>query len=106
MDANAFLWIDVAAAVLLAFWIVARRPDLGPTSLRPGLVVFVVGQVVPSLGLTLVRPAGQLPHGIELVLLGIVLPSFVVMFVTTFWLVKACTSHADRRSRTGARAPH
>ena len=101
MDANAFLWIDVFAAAALAVWFVARRPDLGPRSLRSALVVFAAGQLFPTFGLALLRPAVGLPQGLVVALVGVALPSFVVMFVTTIWLFKACTSPID-----GARRNH
>jgi hypothetical protein len=92
VDVNAFFWIDVASAAGLAVWFIARHPTIGPKSLGPALVVFAVGQFFPSLGLVVVRPALAQPHGVELALVGIALPAFVVMFVTTGWLMRACAS--------------
>lgn len=89
MDVSAFVWIDLIAAAALALWIVARYPNVGPKSLGSALVAFLVGQLIPSLGLVVVQPVVRLPHGIELALLGVALPMFVVMFLTTMWLMRA-----------------
>ena len=99
MGSSAFLWTEVIGAAALAYWFALNRPDLGPRSVRSALVVFAAGQAVPSLGLVVVRPAATLPHGLELVMVGIVLPSFVVMFVTTIWLIRAVTNPGHRVSR-------
>ncbi len=89
MGVGAFLWVDLIAAGVLTVWIVAGFPNLGPTSLGSALVAFLIGQSIPSLGLVVVRPVVRLRYGVELALVGVALPMFVVMFLTTVWLMRA-----------------
>jgi len=98
---EAVLWIDVVAGAALAVWIVARYPSIGPRSFGSALVVFAAGQAVPIVGLMVVRRAAGLPHGLVLALVGVALPSFVVLFVTTVWLLRASSPIRGARGYQG-----
>jgi hypothetical protein len=84
-----FVWVDLAAAILLALWVIVRHPELGPRSFRWAAALFVLGQVVAQLGSPLVAPVVQLPHGTQLVLLLVVFPVLFGVVLSSMWLVRA-----------------
>ena len=89
MEVGTFVWADLAASVLLAAWVLVRRPDLGPRSLRGVAIVFVLGQVVAQIAVALVAPVEQLRHGVQLALVVVVLPALFAMVLSSLWVVRA-----------------
>jgi hypothetical protein len=83
-----FLSGELVAAAVLALWVTARFPTLGPKSFRSAVGVVVVGlglmQVVPF-GITFLL---QLPHGAYVALFGCALPGFFGTFLSAAWLLR------------------
>jgi hypothetical protein len=89
MTAGAFLVLDLAAAAVLAVWLAATEPRLGPRSLGGALAAFLAGQCLPAVGLQALPGVLALGWGLQLALLGVVLPVFFFMFLTVAWLMRA-----------------
>ena len=89
MTGVTLITLDVVAAAALALWVLVRFPKLGPKSIVWAMAAFLVGQFVPNLGVRLVMPVLQLPHGLELATVTVVLPSFFAWFLTLAWLFRA-----------------
>jgi hypothetical protein len=89
MTVGAFLVLDLTAAAVLALWVAVRYANLGPASVGWAVVAFLAGQCVPSLGLWVLPAVVTLRGGIQLALLGVVLPVFFAMFITIAWLMRA-----------------
>jgi hypothetical protein len=94
-----FLWLELVAALMLAAWVMVRYPNFGPRSIGWAIVCALAGATVPRIGLTVLPLVLRLPNGVELALLGVVLPVFAVMFLATGWLMRALA-----RSLGGGRA--
>jgi len=89
MEVGTFVWFDLAAALLLAVWVMVRHSEVGPKSLRWAVLLFVLGQVVAQIGVPLVAPVEQLAHGVQLALLVVVFPALFGMVISSLWLVRA-----------------
>ena len=105
----AFLSGELVAAAVLALWVTARWPKLGPKSLPAAIAVLGVGlallQFLP-VGVDLVM---LLPHGRYAAVFGCVLPSFFVTFLTAAWMLRLLAarfggSNGDRGHRVPAPA--
>ncbi len=83
-----FLSVELVGAALLALWVVARYPGLGPKSLRSALVVVLAGFGVLHLSIVGQAPLMSLPHGAYVFLFGSVLPGFFTAFLATAWLMR------------------
>jgi hypothetical protein len=83
-----FMSVELVAAAVLALWVVARYPRLGPKSLRSALVLVGVAFAVLELSTFGVGPLLALPHGAYLTLFGCVLPSFFAAFLAAAWLLR------------------
>lgn len=81
------VWLYLAAAGILAAWVMARFPSVRPRSLINAFALFVAGQLTPLLGL-LILPV-VLGVGMQLALLTVILPSFFVPALTLGWLLWA-----------------
>jgi len=79
---------ELVGAALLALWVLARYPRLGPTSLRSALVAVGASLAVLRLGSFSDDLLMRLPHGAYVTLLGWVLPSFFAAFLTAGWLLR------------------
>jgi hypothetical protein len=92
ISAATFLVIEFLAAAVLALWVLVRFPRLGPTALRPAVLVAFAGLVVlriASVGVGLVL---ALPYGVYLALLGCALPGLFAAFLSAAWLLRALAS--------------
>ena len=96
MTSLAIVSIALVAAALLALWVVIRFPTLGPESLTWAILGFLAGQCAPSLGLTILMRVLHLPHGVELAVVGVVVPAFFAMFLTAAWLFSAIIAKISR----------
>jgi hypothetical protein len=85
---SVFLCAELVASAVLALWVVARYPRLGPKSLRSALAVVgaaFLGLQLSSFG---IAPLLGLPHGAYLTLFGCVLPTFFASFLAAAWLMR------------------
>ena len=90
MSVNSFVIVLCLGAALLAMWIVARLPKIGPASL-PRALAHVLAAVL--LGLV-TGPAMRelaslpLPGSSFVITFGIALPALTYMFHATVWLLR------------------
>jgi hypothetical protein len=89
ISVSAFMCAELVAAAVLALWVVARYPRLGPKSIRSALAVLCAAFVVMQLSSLGVVPLLGLPHGVYLTLFCCVLPSFFAGFLAAAWLMRA-----------------
>ncbi|HEY6960822.1 MAG TPA: hypothetical protein VI408_02915 [Gaiellaceae bacterium] len=90
ISAASFLAIELAAAGVLALWVVARFPRLGPRSLRPALFLVLVSLALFKVAAAAAPLVVSLPHGAWLLLFGCALPSFFGGFLAVGWLFRVC----------------
>jgi hypothetical protein len=88
ISVSVFLSTMLVAAAVLALWVVARFPKLGPKSFRSAIAVLAIGlalvQFVPvGVGLMVL-----LPYGAYAALFGCALPSFFGAFLSAAWLMR------------------
>jgi hypothetical protein len=90
MSPHTFVLILVGASAILAFWVGARFPDLGPRSLRFGVLHLLAGvaaiHAIP--GLTNAVTAAFADLARVLAPFGIALPLFTYAFLTGLWLLR------------------
>ena len=88
ISVSTFLTGELVAAAVLALWVVARYPKLGPKSFRPALFALAIGfaliQFLPF-GVDLMV---QLPYGAYAALFGWALPSLFGAFLSAAWLMR------------------
>jgi hypothetical protein len=89
-----FSVLFIAAAAVVAIWIVVRFPERAPTEFRRALIHFGVSMV----GMYVVAPILQhdlasLPQPFQMYLsvFGVLLPSLIYRFVATIWLLRLAT---------------
>lgn len=90
MTISGFLWVDLVTAAVLVAWVIVRYPNLGPRSITWAVVCVLLGATAPKIALAALPLVLRLPHGLQIALLGVVLPVFFVMFLTMGWLIRAC----------------
>ena len=83
-----FLGFELLGAALLALWVVARFPRIGPRSIRSALVLSAVALVALRCAPFGISPMLRLPHGEYAALLGFVLPVFFAAFLAAAWLMR------------------
>lgn len=90
MNPHTFVVVLVASSAVLAFWIGARFPSLGPATMSSGVLHVLCGfaavRAIP--GLTNATVAFSAEVARFLVPLGIALPLFTYAFVTGLWLMR------------------
>jgi cobalamin synthase len=109
ISVTSFLCGELVAAAVLALWVVARYPKLGPKSLRSAVAVLAVG-----LGLVQFLPFGidlvlRLPNGGYAAIFGCALPAFFGAFLAAAWMLRLLAgrfggSNGDRGHRVPAPA--
>jgi hypothetical protein len=89
-----FSVLFIAAAAVVAIWIVVRFPAWAPTEFRRALIHFAVSMI----GMYLISPILQhdlasLPQPLQLYLslFGVLLPALVYRFMATIWLLRLAT---------------
>jgi len=88
ISVSVFVCAVLVAAAVLALWVVARYPRLGPKSLRSALIVVGAAFALLQLSSLSVAPLLGLPNGVYLTLFGCVLPSFFACFLAAAWLMR------------------
>jgi hypothetical protein len=88
ISVSAFLRVELVAAAVLALWVVARYPRLGPKSLRSAMAVTAVAVAVMQLASLGVGLMIRLPDGTYAALFGCALPSFFAAFLASAWLMR------------------
>jgi hypothetical protein len=88
ISVTAFLYGELVAAAVLALWVTARFPKVGPKSLRSAVVFLGLG-----LGLMQFLPSGvdlmlRLPHGPYAALFGCALPCLFGAFLAAAWMMR------------------
>jgi hypothetical protein len=94
MTPVAAVWAYLVVSAVLAVWVLARFPDRRPKSIPAALGVFLVGQLVPNLGLVVLPSLLRLPNGLQLALPLVVLPAFLALWLTLGWLLWAIVGAA------------
>jgi hypothetical protein len=89
ISVTVFMSALLVASAVLALWVVARYPRLGPKSIRSAFVVVGAAFGVLQLATVAVGPLLALPHGAYLALFGCALPSFFAGFLVAAWLMRA-----------------
>ena len=94
MTVGMFSVLFIAAAAVVAIWIVVRFPERAPTEFRRALIHFGVSMV----GMYLISPilrhdlaALPQPFQLYLSLFGVLLPALTYRFVATIWLLRLAT---------------
>jgi hypothetical protein len=99
MSPHSFVLVLVGASAVLAFWLGARFPGLGPTSFSFAVLHLLCGfaGVRAISGLTNAAVAFSPNVARFLAPFGIALPLFIYAFLTGFWLTRlihrAATGH-------------
>jgi hypothetical protein len=90
MTPHTFVLVLVLASAVLAFWVGARFPDLGPTTLAFGVLHLLCGlaaiRAIP--GLTNAATGFSADLAQFLAPFGIALPLFTYAFLTGLWLTR------------------
>lgn len=94
LSLSAYLDIEVAAAAVLAAWLMRRHPTVGPRSVVRSALLLVATVLVGDLLPAGVRIVVRLPAGFYLALLAVVLPSLFAIFLATGWFLRALFSSA------------
>jgi hypothetical protein len=86
-------------AALLAFWLIIRFPDRGPTDLTKALLhvgvsVVLLQLVVPAIHLV---GATGLPEAQLVVSFGIVLPVLTYVFLAAAWMIRNAAGNVQGR---------
>jgi hypothetical protein len=88
MSVALFLRVELVAAALLALWVAARFPGLGPKSLRSAALFAGLSLgVLQCMCYAVVLVAG-LPYGAYLAFFLCILPSFFAAFLAAAWLIR------------------
>jgi hypothetical protein len=88
ISVSVFMGAELVAGAVLALWVVARYPRLGPRSLRSAVAVVGAAFVVLQLSTLAATPLLGLPHGVYVTLFVCVLPSFFGGFLAAAWLMR------------------
>jgi hypothetical protein len=90
MSPHSFVVVLVCASAVLAFWVAARFPELGPERLAFGVLHLFCGlaAVLAIPGLTAAVLAISVDVAKYLVPFGVALPLFTYAFVTGLWLLR------------------
>ena len=90
MSVNAFVIVLCLGAALLALWIVARLPNIGPASLPRALVHVMAAVLVGAVTGPAMHAIGALPlpGSAFVITFGIALPALTYMFLATVWLLR------------------
>jgi hypothetical protein len=88
ISAATFLSCELVGSALLALWVVARFPQLGPRSLRPALGCTLASLLLLRVVGASVTAVVALPHGTYLALFGCALPTFFAGFLAAAWLLR------------------
>ncbi|MFL5969351.1 MAG: hypothetical protein ACJ74L_07135 [Gaiellaceae bacterium] len=90
MNAHSFVVVLVIASAVLAFWLGARFPDLGPTTLAWSVLHLFLGvaaiHAIPGLTDVVVAVSRQAARFV--VPFGIGLPLFTYAFLTGLWVLR------------------
>ena len=84
-----FLLYELLGAAVLALWVVARFPKVGPHTLRTSLGISALALLVLRCSPLGVAPMLRLPYGQYAALIGFVLPVFFAAFLAAAWLMRA-----------------
>jgi hypothetical protein len=95
VSVDSFVIVLCLVAAVLAVWIVARWPKVGPKSLPPGLLHVMLAVLVGAVTAPAIRAFASLglPGTILVVTLGIALPALTYMFLATVWLLRVMRDH-------------
>ena len=96
MTPVAAIWVYLVVSAVLAAWLLLRFPSHRPRSVVWALVVFAAGQIVANFGLVLLPGVMRLPHGSQLALPAVILPVFLVLWLTLAWLLWAIVDTVGR----------
>jgi hypothetical protein len=100
-----FLSVELAAAAVLALWVVVRFPRRGPQSIRGAGMLVGISLVVLQVAPIAFRLAAHLPFGVYTGLFGCVLPSFFWAFLSGAWLMRVLASAFGGSGGGGHRVP-
>ena len=89
MSMATLVWVCLLAAAVLAAWAIVRFPDIRPRSVSSAILLLVVGQIAPNVGLLLLPTTVRLSHGAPVAFAAVVLPACFVLWLTAGWLLLA-----------------
>jgi hypothetical protein len=92
----ATIWVYLVVSAALSAWLLVRFPSRRPKSVVWALVAFAAGQIVANIGLVLLPAVMRLPHGSQLALPAVILPVFLVLWLTLAWLLWAIVDTVGR----------
>ncbi|HZT91128.1 MAG TPA: hypothetical protein VFA05_03725 [Gaiellaceae bacterium] len=98
LSVGTFLCLELVGAAALAFWVVARFPRLGPTSLRAAVAVSAAATLLMRLVPLAARTVAHVPNGGYVALLGCVLPATVATFLAAAWLLRQLANASGSRA--------
>ena len=89
ISVTTFLSCELLGAALLALWVVARFPAVGPRTIRTSVLVAAIALLVLRCVPFGIPMTLHLPNGAYAALLGLVLPTFFATFLAAAWLMRA-----------------
>jgi hypothetical protein len=91
MSMTTFVLFLCTGSALIALWLVARFPDVGPSDVTKALLHVAISVVVLQLLVPAIHVVGStgLPAAQFVVSFGIVLPGLTYVFVAAGWLIRA-----------------
>jgi hypothetical protein len=99
MSMTTFVLFLCTGSALIALWLVARFPDLGPGDITKALLHVAISAVVLQLLVPAIHLVGStgLPGAQFVVSFGIVLPGLTYVFVAAGWLIRASAGRLHGR---------
>jgi hypothetical protein len=83
-----FLCGELVSSAVLALWVAACFPKLGPKTLGPAIGVFAFGFALVNALPVAIDLAARLPYGAYAALFGCALPCFFGAFLGAAWLLR------------------
>jgi hypothetical protein len=99
MSMTTFVLFLCSGAALIALWLVARFPELGPNDVTKALLHVAISVVVLQLLVPAIHAVGAtgLPGAQFVVSFGIVLPGLTYVFLAAGWLIRSTAARLQGR---------
>jgi hypothetical protein len=86
---TAYLYLEAVSAAVLALWVIARWPRLGPKSIVTAVTLVLVALMVGNIAPAGIAAVITLPGGVYAALFGFVLPVLLLIFLASGWLIRS-----------------
>jgi hypothetical protein len=95
MSVDSFVIVLCLGAAVLAMWIVARLPKIGPANLPRAMIHVMAAVAVGAVTGPLMQSISglSLPGAAYVLTFGIALPALTYMFLATVWLLRVMLSY-------------